>query len=245
MICLVLSDIHANLTAFETVLLLEAGHFDQIWCLGDVIGYGPDPNECIELLGQHEHVCVAGNHDLATLGRLDVEDFNTDARKATLWTRNALSPSSRSYLESLPATIQRDSITLVHGSPRQPAWEYVLHSAIAAANFPLMSTEICFVGHTHSPVIFLEQRFGGHSSVESLVQPCEESFRLNQGRLIVNPGSVGQPRDGDERASYILLDLAKQTILYRRVPYDISRTQARMHERGLPERLIARLSYGW
>lgn len=241
---LILSDIHANLTAFEAVLR-DAAPFDQIWCIGDIVGYGPNPNECIELLREYDHICVAGNHDWASLGRLDPEDFNPDARQAALWTQRQLTPANMDYLARLPVRIERDGLTLVHGSPRQPIWEYILYSGMAAANFPLFETPYCFVGHTHTPIIYQEVRAGDIISAIPLEAPYDEPFPLGEDRLIINPGSVGQPRDGDPRASYVLLDLERKEILYRRVPYEVSRTQAQMRELGLPARLIARLAFGW
>lgn len=240
---LVISDIHANLVALESVLE-DAGQVDAIWCLGDVVGYGPDPNACIELLRslKPQH-WLAGNHDWAALGKLDMAEFNPLARQAALWTRKQLTAENYDFLSRLPtherATDPR--FTLAHGSPRQPVWEYILDLQTAAANFAHFDTLYCLVGHTHVPVIF--QLLNGRVGVESPAPG--ELIQLGEQRLIINPGSVGQPRDGDPRASYLILDTDALTITFRRVPYPIEETQARMQEAGLPPRLIHRLSYGW
>lgn len=244
--CLVISDIHANLTAFDAVLA-DAGKFDVIWCLGDMVGYGPDPNECIERLREFPHVCVAGNHDWAVLGQLNLEDFNVDAQRASLWTRRQLTPDNRAYLESLPVKlVEEEKFTLVHGSPRQPIWEYILYPSVAKPNFAHFSTHFCFVGHTHAPAIFRYREAGRDSEVCGLLEIYySRPMLLGNDRLIINPGSVGQPRDGDARASYLILDTEALTIEYRRVYYPVEVIQSRMDEANLPVRLITRLSYGW
>jgi predicted phosphodiesterase len=241
---LIISDIHANFAAFEAVLD-NAGDFDKIWCLGDLVGYGPDPNECIETLRKFEHICVAGNHDWAVLGRLALEDFNPDAQTASRWTREQLTADNHAYLESLPTMLIEEGFTLVHGSPRQPVWEYVLYPSIASPNFKHFGTRFCLIGHTHVPVIFqlVHQEFGEYC--ELVQPPLNGPIPLVESRLIINPGSVGQPRDGDPRASYAILDMEHLTIEYRRIPYPIDKTQQRMEEAELPTRLINRLSFGW
>jgi len=238
---LIISDIHANLAAFEAVLA-DAGEYDKVWCLGDVVGYGPHPNECIERLRQLDHVCVAGNHDWAAIGRLDLENFNVDAKRACLWTQEALTPENRRYLEDLPERLEFPQLkfTLVHGSPRHPIWEYILSPFIATVNFEHFDTQFCLVGHTHIPAIFCARPQG----YDRLSNPLYLD-KLGEERLIINPGSVGQPRDGDPRASYAIFDAEKQTFEIRRIPYPIEVTQKEMAKRGLPPRLIVRLSYGW
>ncbi|MCD6552932.1 MAG: metallophosphoesterase [Chloroflexi bacterium] len=244
--CLVISDIHANLAAFEAVLA-DAGKFDVIWCLGDMVGYGPDPNECIERLRAFPHLCIAGNHDWAVLGRVDIEDFNPDAQRASLWTRQQLTPDNLAYLESLPITlVEEEKFTLVHGSPRQPIWEYILYPSIAKPNFAHFNTRFCFVGHTHAPAIFRYWRNEHDVPVcESIAVSYTNATLLGDDRLIINPGSVGQPRDGDARASYAILDTDTLTLEHHRVYYPVEITQARMDAAHLPGRLITRLSYGW
>jgi predicted phosphodiesterase len=241
---LIISDVHSNLAAFEAVLA-DAGSFDKIWCLGDMVGYGPDPNECVERLRDLPHICVAGNHDWATLGKLDIEDFNPDAQKACLWTRKQLSPSNLEYLEALPESFIEGSFTVVHGSPRHPIWEYILYPSTARANFEHFDTRFCFVGHTHVPIIYRHHPKNPNQACDVLIPSFDDTLVLGEERLIINPGSVGQPRDGDPRASYAILDPDELTLEYRRIPYPIGITQAKMVERGLPVRLIIRLGYGW
>ncbi len=244
---LVISDIHANLEALEAVLEDARGQYDEVWCLGDIVGYGPDPNECVEKVRELPIACVAGNHDWAALGKIDLADFNPDAREASRWTQVALDPVSRAYLESLPETIVvEDKVTLVHGSPRYPIWEYIISIPIALESFDYFETPWCLVGHSHIPVIFHLIEKEGFRDCEALLPPLNKPFHLPPGeRFIVNPGSVGQPRDGDPRASYVILDLEKQTVEYRRISYPIEKTQAKMEEIGLPPRLIARIAFGW
>lgn len=239
---LVLSDIHANLAALDGVLE-AAGDFDTIWCLGDVVGYGPDPNACVDRLRElkPEH-WLAGNHDWAALGRLETEDFNSMARVAALWTRQQLTPASIALLKTLPAQVRAsEQFTLAHGSPRRPIWEYVLNARTAAANFAHFDTPYCLVGHTHVPAIY--RQLNGRVDVPAFI--LGEPIQLTNGRSIINPGGVGQPRDGDPRASYLILDSEALTVTYHRVAYPIQKTQARMSEVGLPSRLITRLNYGW
>ncbi len=244
---LIISDIHANLTAFEAVMQ-DAGKpgedYDFVWCLGDVVGYGPDPNECIQLLRSLPHLCLAGNHDWAALGRLDVRTFNTDARKAVTWTRETLTDQNLAFLEALPTTFVLDEFTLAHGSPREPVWEYILDTLIAALNFPHFQTPYCLVGHTHTPVIFEQVNEQGESV--SIAPDYSVEVALNNGtRRIINPGSVGQPRDSDPRAAYAMLDVEFKTWEFRRIPYDIAAVQARMRKVQMPDRLITRLEHGW
>lgn len=249
---LVLSDIHANLAALEAVLAdANTLGYDEVWCLGDVVGYGPDPNECIERLRAlpNKLICVAGNHDWAALGRLDIEDFNPEAQRAVQWTQAALTPSHRAWLENLPDTpIVLGRYTIAHGSPRHPVWEYILTPSVAHSNFAHFSTPYCLVGHTHIPIIYRlsENETESRAHCQAL-NPIPNHWIALAGshRLILNPGSVGQPRDSDPRASYALLDVEDELWMYRRLPYPVELTQMRMREAGLPDRLIARLAYGW
>ena len=241
--CLLVSDIHANLAAFETVLQ-DAGQFDFIWCLGDMVGYGPDPNECIALLRTYPHVCLAGNHDWAALGKLDVRGFNVDARVANQWTQSVLTPESQAYLQGLQPLRTELGYTLVHGSPRQPIWEYVLDPLTAELNFPSFKTPVCFVGHTHVPVCFFLPESGDDHLCEPHSPRYGHTVQLNNGRWIVNPGSVGQPRDGLPYAAYAILDAEHNTLEHRRAEYPIETTQGRMRAVKLPQRLIDRLAVG-
>lgn len=238
---LVISDVHANLVALEAVLA-DAGHWDVIWSLGDIVGYGPEPNECIARLSAEKHLAIAGNHDWAVLGKLELEDFNHDARRAILWTREQLNPLSLAYLQALPETLVEGDFTLAHGSPRSPIWEYLLSPGAAKANFDYFQTPVCLVGHTHIPLRFRDLP----GKLCQVILPQEgEVFPLGPEREIINPGGVGQPRDGDPRAAYLLLDTEERTLEYRRVSYDIAETQGKMRAAELPKRLIARLEVGW
>jgi predicted phosphodiesterase len=240
---LIISDIHANLTAFETVLKDAKGQWEYVWCLGDVVGYGPDPNECVELLRTLPHLCLAGNHDWAALGRLDIRTFNPDARKAVNWTRDTLTPENTAYLEDLPTTFVIGDYTLAHGSPREPVWEYILEPLIAALNFPHFETPYCLVGHTHQPVIY--EQVNDKGDTEAFPPMYRQQKQLNGRRVIINPGSVGQPRDQNPDAAYALLDIETNVWEHRRVPYDVADVQRRMRSFDLPERLVTRLEHGW
>ena len=241
--CAIVADIHANLAAFTAVLddIDGRGGVEEVWCLGDIVGYGPDPHQCLELLCRYNHVCVAGNHDWAAIGKLDTSDFNPDAAAACCWTGQQLTPEDIRYLESLPLVIERGDFTLVHGSPREPIWEYLLSTASARENFACFQSQFCLVGHSHVPLIF-EYSEDGACSLNRF--PAGGVLGLTKNRLIINPGGVGQPRDGDPRASYAIYDGEAGTISLYRIPYDIGATQARMVEYRLPMRLVARLNYG-
>lgn len=237
----IVSDIHSNLAAFEAVLS-HMGPVDMLWCLGDVVGYGPDPNECVELLRRHDHICVLGNHDAAVIGKLDTSDFNPAAATAANWTAGQLSERSRDYLLALPETVTEGQITIVHGSPREPIWEYIVNDARAAANFSHFKTTGCLVGHTHIPALYVESR-PGHAL--GTVPADSNDFSVGPTKFIANPGSVGQPRDNDSRAAYAIYDSNTNLLEWRRVEYPIEVTQQRMRQFGLPDRLIQRLSFGY
>lgn len=240
---LIISDIHANLTAFETVLNDAKNQWDYVWCLGDIVGYGPDPNECVELLNTMPHLCLAGNHDWAALNRLDIRTFNPDARRAQEWTQETLKPQNIAYLEALPVTFVIGEYTLVHASPREPVWEYILEPLVAALNFPHFETPYCLVGHTHQPVIYEQVTDDG--DIRAREPRYREVRQLNGQRQIINPGSVGQPRDQNPDAAYAILNLDKNTFEHRRIPYNIGAVQDRMRRHNLPERLITRIEHGW
>jgi diadenosine tetraphosphatase ApaH/serine/threonine PP2A family protein phosphatase len=241
--CAIVADIHANLDAFKAVLLdiREQGEVEEIWCLGDIIGYGPDPHQCIELLRQTNHIAVAGNHDLAAIGEIDTRQFNPDAIAASEWTSRQLTPRDVLYIKELPLVIERDDFTLVHGSPREPIWEYILSISTANENFAYFKTKYCLVCHSHVPALFRLNKNGVCSF--SKFSP-DSAVGLGEERLIINPGAVGQPRDGDPRASYAIYDSGARQVRLRRVPYDITAAQAKMVGLRLPMRLVARLSRG-
>ncbi len=239
---LVVSDIHANLSALETVLN-DAGPVDETWCLGDLVGYGPDPNECVErIAGLPGLKCILGNHDAAALRYIEVDSFNPEARTAILWTQQRLTTANVAFLENLPERIDLELITLVHGSPRQPVWEYLLDTRTATLSFGFFETPYCFVGHTHLPVMYVLTE---ESRSAQLFVPGHGTQLTLSPRSILNPGSVGQPRDRDPRAAYAILDTEQNIWECRRVAYDIPAVQERMQEAGLPERHIQRLSAGW
>lgn len=239
---LLVSDIHANLVALETVLQTAPAR-DAVWCLGDVVGYGPSPNECCERLREEQALCLAGNHDWAVLGRLPLDEFNDLARAGLVWTRDALGPENRDWLETLsPQRVMPDhDLTLVHGSPREPIWEYITDPLVAAENMAFFKTSACCFGHTHRPLSYhLDVR--DHILTPRLL-PEQTPFAL-KAKMLVNPGSVGQPRDGDPRAAYAIVDVTARTLTHYRVEYDIAATQRAMRDARLPERLIARLARG-
>jgi len=239
----IISDIHANLAAF-TAVLADIEHrvgVEKVWCLGDTVNYGPDPHECIELLKQTNHVSVAGNHDLAAIGKISTAEFNPDAAAACHWTTRHLSPADVQYLGSLPLVIQEGDFTLVHGSPRDPIWEYLKSTDVARENFAYFKTQFCLVGHSHLPLAFSDSESGVCSSSQF---STDIGLTLGKNRLIINPGGAGQPRDGNPRASYAIYDSEIRRVKLYRVPYDIRATQDRMVARGLPMRLVVRLSHG-
>ena len=239
---LIVADIHSNLEALKAVLddVGRRDGFDQVWCLGDVVGYGPDPGPCIDLLQQHDLLCISGNHDQAAIGKISTEEFNAYAAAAAHWTKIQLSADHASFLACLPEVESWGEFTLVHGSLRYPIWEYLLNQYAALATFSLLKSSYCLVGHSHIPFLCREK-----DSV-ALFGPFveDEDETLGQERLIVNPGGVGQPRDGDPRPSYALYDSDAGTITRRRVTYDIALTQEKMRRASLPDYLIQRLSHG-
>lgn len=241
----VVSDIHSNLIALQTVLG-DMGPVDALWCLGDIVGYGPWPNECIALLRERGARVISGNHDLAAVGSdlVSVEDFNGDAAEATHWTARNLSPESRSFLESLQPIAQvSEEVTLAHGTPREPVWEYLMSGGQAKASLPYFATPVCLVGHTHIPSLFVEQEDG---TVGVGYRGADSRFEMAEQRCLANPGSVGQPRDRDPRAAYLVLELngAGPILEWRRVAYDIPAIQEEMRRVGLPKFLIDRLEHG-
>lgn len=295
----IIADIHANLTAFRAVVadFAVAGGIDEVWNLGDTVGYGPDPNDCIELLTQFRQTSVAGNHDHAAIGRISTDEFNPAAAEAAAWTASALGPNAREFILGLPSRAVKDETgqpidpvlaaiaddtedtdgpateladpvsasrrlassalldrlvrgyTLVHGSPRHPIWEYVVRAWQAAECFPSFSTRICFVGHSHVPLVFAESATGARYVAPDYAEPLAFASQVavvDRGlpRRIINPGSVGQPRGGNPRASYIVLDTDAGRLSFREVAYDVGAVQARMRELGLPRVLWERLAHG-
>ncbi|MCJ7735520.1 MAG: metallophosphatase family protein [Anaerolineales bacterium] len=239
---LVISDIHGNRTALEAVLD-AAGKVGAVWCLGDIIGYGPDPNDCVSIIRDIPNlVCLRGNHDSAAIGLTEKGKFNFSAQIVLEWTADQLNPVHRQYLQSLSPQAEVDDVTLVHGSPRDPVWEYIMDVYTATANFDYFTTNYCFVGHSHLPVLYYKKEGKDLANV-TFVYPGDSTPLPD--RSIVNPGSVGQPRDHDPRAAYTIFDTVKKTWTQYRIPYDITDVQARMTEAGLPIEYVQRLDMGW
>jgi diadenosine tetraphosphatase ApaH/serine/threonine PP2A family protein phosphatase len=237
----VFSDIHANLHALDAVLAsVDAAGVDELWCLGDTVGYGPRPNECVDVVRERAAVALCGNHDLAALGRLDTTDFSGDAGAAARWTGNELGAEQRAWLESLSPLGARDGAQLFHASPRDPVWDYVLSDEVALASLLATTAPVVLVGHSH---VALGIAWDGEELTGGLA-PADTEAELERGRWLLNPGSVGQPRDGDPRAAWLLLDEVARRATFVRVPYPVEQTQAEIRERGLPPALAARLAHG-
>ena len=243
MAILVTSDVHANLAALEAVLA-DAGPVDAVVSLGDMVGYGAQPNEVVARLREVGATCVAGNHEWAALGRLDTAEFNPAAAAAARWTATALEKRTREYLEGLPVRGTIEGLQMVHGSPRDPIWEYVLSPLIAAASFDHFGGPLCLHGHTHVPAVYRQAPTGRVATTPDRFGSGQTAHIEGEMRYLVNPGSVGQPRDGDPRAAYMLLDMPAQTVTWRRVEYDVEATQALIRDAGLPDILWQRLSFG-
>ncbi len=240
--CAILADIHANLAALNAVLddIAKQGKVDEIWCLGDIVGYGPEPGECISLLKKLKAICVAGNHDRGAIGKIELNYFNPTAAEALEWTAEKLTTLDTLYLEELPKTMDKGDFMLVHGSPSSHLFEYIISTSSATRNFAFFHTRYCLVGHTHVPLAFRQE--GG--KVTSLLLMPGRSLILDEARMIINPGAVGQPRDGDPRASYGIYDSEDSKFHLYRVSYDIRATQDKMVQAGLPLQLVMRLEEG-
>jgi predicted phosphodiesterase len=240
----VVSDIHSNLDALE-VVLAAMQPVDQVWCLGDIVGYGPQPNECVVALAAlPKHLAVAGNHDAAVTEQLSLDQFNPYAAAAARWTIDKLAPETRAYLLELPVRLVSGEFTLAHGSPRNPLWEYLLSANSARGSFEHFEGPFCLVGHTHIPSVFVQAEDG---EVRAWRIDGDSEMQLDQPgcRFILNPGSVGQPRDEDPRASYLLIDTERRSATWRRVSYPVASTQEKMRRAGLPSKLVDRLDKGW
>ncbi|HUH96220.1 MAG TPA: metallophosphoesterase family protein [Anaerolineales bacterium] len=240
---LVISDIHANYTALEAVIT-GAGQVDETWCLGDLVGYGPDPNAVVEQVRELPHLtCIMGNHDMAIIGKMALESFNGDARRSLTWTEKVLNSDNMNFLRSLPqSTKVRGEVTMAHGSPRDPLWEYVLNTLTARLNFDHFDTPFCFIGHSHIQSLFRLNEGNDRVTLESV--RVDQPITLTP-RTMVNPGSVGQPRDRDPRAAYAVYDTETRQWEAHRAVYDIQKVQTRMREIGLPEKHAVRLGEGW
>lgn len=244
---LVISDIHANYVALEAVLSDAHGKYDAIWNLGDTIGYGPRPNECMDRMLALNSVMIAGNHDLACIGStlVNIDEFNPDAKSANIWNGNQLTSDHRKTLSDLPLAKAIDPLKyyIVHGSPLDPVWEYLLQPSQAAANWQNFNQQVCFIGHSHVQIYIRRQKDG--QIVGPLMPARNDVIAFKDGeRFFINPGSVGQPRDGDPRAAYAIIDTELHELTFGRVNYDISLTQRQMLEHNLPINLIRRLQFG-
>jgi predicted phosphodiesterase len=238
----VISDIHANRHAFEATLdAVAASDASEVWCLGDVVGYGAEPDACVELAREHAAVCLAGNHDMAVTGELPLDDFSRGARVAAQWTREVIAPQNMEFLRTLRPQGEEESVGLFHASPRDPVWEYVLSSLLAELCLNEQRQRICLIGHSHVAL-----SFGRQEGELATGEPRRAGSQLNvsSGEWLLNPGSVGQPRDGDPRASWLLLDLDHMSASYRREPYDVAGAAAAIRAARLPDSLAERLGYG-
>ncbi|MDE2839939.1 MAG: metallophosphoesterase family protein [Chloroflexota bacterium] len=241
---LIIADVHANLEALNAVIA-AAAPFEQLWCLGDLVGYGPNPNECIELIRRYDHVAVAGNHDWVACGKRTAAGFNPNAAYAAQWTATQLNAEARRFLFDLPETVTKEDFLLVHGSPRAPTQEYLFRAAEAEKCGKHFSTTYCFVGHTHVPCAFIEAGRDSPSDVYGVALRSGEPLPLDgRMRMIVNPGSVGQPRDYNPQAAYGIYDTGSREFQLHRVAYDVAATQENMRAADLPESLIKRLAFG-
>ena len=237
----VISDVHANWHALEAVLEeVDREGPDELWCLGDLVGYGPRPNPCCVAVERRAAICLAGNHDLGVLGAIDLGEFAGDAAVAARWTRGVLAEGSRAFLESLESSGTREGAELFHASPRDPVWEYVLSAEAAHVALELTDSPLVLVGHSHVPLAITLQE----GVLDGGLAPDGTDVPLVPGRRLLNPGSVGQPRDGDPRAAWLLLDFEAGVASFRRVADPVERTQEEIRERGLPDALAQRLAHG-
>jgi diadenosine tetraphosphatase ApaH/serine/threonine PP2A family protein phosphatase len=239
----IISDVHSNTEGLLAVLAHaeDRGGFDAVWCCGDIVGYGAEPSAVIAELRSRDVLSVAGNHDRAATGQMDVEEFNPVAAKAALWTEQAITPDDRAWLDSLPEMLTAGEFTLVHGSLRQPLWEYLDNAPAAGAQFDMQTTRFSIVGHSHLQ-FWCEERVGEWPAMHAALDG--DRIELGDTRLILNPGSSGQPRDGDPRAGYMLYDDRDRTITWHRVVYDAEGAGRKIRAAGLPDMLARRLLVG-
>jgi predicted phosphodiesterase len=238
----IVSDVHGNRQAFEAVLdAVGATDCQEMWCLGDLVGYGADPNACVALARDHAAICLAGNHDLGVRGTIPLEQFSRGAALAATWTQRQITPETSRYLESLEPLNVEHAVALYHASPRDPVWEYVLSPLQAELCLDAQAQRISLVGHSHVALSFC--RVPGEPATGQ-TREADEEIDLRKGEWIVNPGSVGQPRDGDPRAAWLELDLERWRASYRRTEYDIAGAAAAIRAARLPDSLAERLLYG-
>jgi predicted phosphodiesterase len=250
----VLSDIHANLPALEAVLAdVERAGVSELWCLGDVVGYGAQPDECTSLVAERCELCLVGNHDLAVLGELDISSFSPAAAAAVRWTQKTADPGTLDFLRGLEPADESGEVALYHASPRDPVWEYVLWPDQAAECIAVQAARVSMIGHSHVALFFAmgEDRRPARATaieMEDVARGAQAGagtrLDLSEGRWLINPGSVGQPRDGDPRAAWLELDTKKSSARFHRVEYDIDRAATSIVDAGLPKRLADRLYIG-
>ncbi len=238
----VVSDIHGNRQAFEAVLEeIAASSCEELWCLGDLVGYGADPDACVELTRSHAAICLAGNHDLVVCEALPLEEFSRGAAVAAQWTQRTIAPETREYLERLEPSQLDEEVGLYHASPRDPVWEYVLSPLQAEMCLDVQEHRVCLIGHSHVALAFW--RAAGELTTGQ-TRDADEELDISEGEWLINPGSVGQPRDGDPRAAWLELDLDARRAIYRRTEYDIAGAGAAIRAARLPASLAERLEYG-
>jgi diadenosine tetraphosphatase ApaH/serine/threonine PP2A family protein phosphatase len=239
------SDIHGNRHAFEAVIgAAKEAQVEELWCLGDLVGYGAEPDACVTLAEQNCAVILAGNHDLAVVGVLDLEDFSRGAYVAAEWTRDVISPATYDFLRALEASGEAEGVGLYHASPRDPIWEYVLSALTAELCIETAAKEghrVSLIGHSHVALSF--HRPDGEPATGS-TRRAGDLLDVGSGEWLINPGSTGQPRDGDPRAAWLVLDTEAWTAEWRRTEYDIGGAQAAIRAAGLPESLATRLADG-
>jgi predicted phosphodiesterase len=236
------TDIHGNRQAFEAVIAAaEAAECAELWCLGDLVGYGAEPDACVALAREHCAICLAGNHDLAVIGKLDLEEFSRGAALAARWTQEVIADGTRDYLLALEPSGSAAGLGLFHASPRDPVWEYVLSGLTAELCFDATDFRVSLIGHSHVALSF--HRPEGEPA-SGTTRRADTELDLSSGEWLVNPGSTGQPRDGDPRAAWLELDTGAKTAVYRRAEYDIAGAQAAIRAARLPESLAERLQYG-
>ncbi|MGH2871576.1 MAG: metallophosphoesterase family protein [Solirubrobacteraceae bacterium] len=238
----VVSDIHGNRHAFESVLEAAAATAcSELWCLGDLVGYGADPDACVKLARYHVAVCLAGNHDLGVTGAIPLSQFSRGAALAARWTRETIADETREFLDGLEPQNVQEPAALYHASPRDAVWEYVLSPLQAELCFDVQAARVALIGHSHVALSF--SRAPGETATGQ-TRGEDEEVDLGVGHWLVNPGSVGQPRDGDPRASWLELDLEHWIAIYRRTEYDIAGAAAAIRTAHLPDSLAERLVYG-
>jgi predicted phosphodiesterase len=238
----VISDIHANRHAFEATLEAVAeSEASELWCLGDLVGYGAEPDACVELARRHAAVCLAGNHDMAVTGEISMAEFSRGAGLAAQWTREVMASENIEFLRSLRPQGEEEGLGLYHASPRDPVWEYVLSALLAELCLDAQSNRICLIGHSHVALSF--ERAPGETATGE-PRRAGVTLDLSEGEWLLNPGSVGQPRDGDPRASWLLLDLDGMQASYQRSLYDVAGAAAAIRAARLPDSLAERLEYG-